>query len=148
MIDAKIKLIHANIEAAKEHLLEIEAAMALLERAGMYPAVPHFQWQSRPGSEGRYLYCIFRQNGDGSYTGPDGKKKLYIGTNEANINEARRLTNNRAEWERFREHKLQLLVWINDCDGQLVALEREADRILEASWKQYNLPRVPVKDKE
>lgn len=143
MLDNKIKLIQANILAAQEHLLEIEAAMHLLEQKGMYPAVPHFQWQNR-GGDGQYLYCIFRQNGNGDYTGPGGKRKLYIGANEANIKEAKRLTRNRENWERLKEHKSQVTIWINGCQGRLLSLEREADRVLEQSqrWPKTNLVKI------
>lgn len=123
--------------------MEIEAAMHLLEQKGMYPAVPHFQWQNR-GGDGQYLYCIFRQNGNGDYTGPGGKRKLYIGANEANIKEAKRLTRNRENWERLKEHKSQVTIWINGCQGRLLSLEREADRVLEQSqrWPKTNLVKI------
>jgi hypothetical protein len=64
MIDQKVKLIQANISAAREHLHEIAAAMEVLEISGMYPAIPHFQWQDR-GGDSKYLYLIFRQRADG-----------------------------------------------------------------------------------
>ena len=143
MLDNKIKLIQVNIQAAQDHLLEIEAAMRLLEQKGMYPAVPHFQWQTR-GGDGQYLYCIFRQNGNGEYTGPGGKRKLYIGADEAKIKEAKRMTANRENWERLKEHKSQVTIWINGCQNRLTSLEREADRVLEQSerWPKSNMVQI------
>lgn len=44
-LDQVTELIWENILAAKAHLAEIKAAKELLETAGMYPAIPHFQWQ-------------------------------------------------------------------------------------------------------
>lgn len=132
MIDQKITLVQANIRAAQDHLLEITDAMTLLEQAGMYPAVPHFQWQDRNG-DGKYLYLIFRQNGDGSHTGPDGKKKVYIGSNEDKIEEARRLVKNREAWEKLHAQQTDLARWIRMCESKLLTLQRDADSLLKFS---------------
>lgn len=62
-LDNIVQLTEANITAAKEHLAEIEAARGLLQKAGMYPAAPHFQWQRREElGEARYLYLMFHKN--------------------------------------------------------------------------------------
>ena len=132
MIDPKVTLVQTNIQAAKEHLADIQDAMDLLEQAGMFPALPHFQWQDR-GSDGRYLYLIFRQNGDGSHTGPDGKKKVYIGANQDKIEEAKRLVKNREMWEELQFQKTDLTRWIRMCESKLLTLQRDADSLLKFS---------------
>lgn len=142
-LDNKIKLINSNIQAARDHVAEIEQAMALIEQAGMYPAVPHFQWQSRNG-DGQYLYLLFRQNPDGTYAGPDGKRKVYIGANEKHVEAARKLARNRQAWERLKAEKLTLLSYITICEGRLISLEKEADRALDYSqkWPRAELPQI------
>ncbi len=132
MIDEKVTLVQANIHSAREHLADIQNAMTPLELDGMYPAVPHFQWQDRNG-DGKYLYLIFRQNHDGSYTGPNGKKKVYIGSNEDRIEEARRLTNNRLKWQELEAKQAELARWIRMCESKLLMLQREADSVLKFS---------------
>lgn len=135
-LDNLIKLIEAHIAAAQEHLGEIEAAMSLLETAGMYPAVPHFQWQRRDEmGEARYLYLVFRQNGNGAYMGPDGKKKVYIGASEGAINEAKRLTRNRERYDRLFIQKNGLRGWILATQNQVGQLETRATHLLQDSQK-------------
>jgi hypothetical protein len=132
MIDPKIFLVEANIRAAYETLTEIINAMDLLQQAGMYPAVPHFQWQDRNG-DGKYLYLIFRQKEDGSYSGPDGKRKLYIGANEDKQEEAKRLTKNRLTWQELEAKHTALARWIRMCESKLLMLQRDADSLLKFS---------------
>lgn len=143
MLDNKIKLIRVNIQAARDHIAEIEGAMSLLEQAGMYPAIPHFQWQTRNG-DGQYLYLLFRQNHDGTYAGPDGKRKVYIGANEKHVEAARQLARNRQTWEQLKAEKLTLFTYITVCEGKLLNLEREADRTLDYSqkWPRAILPQI------
>lgn len=140
MLDNKVKLVEANIQAAYDHLVEIEEAMGLLEAAGMHPAIPHFQWQDR-SSDGRYLYLIFRQNSDGSYQGPDGKKKVYIGNKPEAILEARRLTDNRQKWESLQAQRRELTSWLTICKSKLLQLQRQADDLLKYSQE---FPRAKV----
>lgn len=127
MLDEKIKQAQDNINAAAAHLRQIEGAMALLEQAGMYPAIPHFQFQERNGS-GEYLYLLFRQNHDGSYTGPGGKRKLYIGADPKKQDEARRLTHRREIWEELKTAKTQLEAWMVINKAKIIRIEAEISR--------------------
>lgn len=127
MLDEKIKQVQENINAAAAHLRQIEGAMALLEQAGMYPAIPHFQLQERNGS-GEYLYLLFRQNHNGSYTGPGGKRKLYIGADPKKQDEARRLTHRREIWEELRAAKISLQGWITINEAKIARIDAEISR--------------------
>lgn len=144
-LDNTVKLIQANIQAAKDHLALISAAMETLKISGMYPAIPHFQWQRREeAGEARYLYLVFRQNGDGAYQGPDGKKKIYIGADPTKIEEAKRLTRNRQTWEKLKEHHNRLSSYITLCEGKLLQLESQADTTLHYSqqWPRSELSQI------
>lgn len=142
-LDHTISLIEANITAAKQHFQQIEAARFLLQEQGMYPAVPHFQWQRREEmGEAKYLYLIFRQNSDGSHQGPDGKKKVYVGADPAKIEEAKRLVINRAQWEQLGREASKLRGWIDYYKSEIAELNREANRILVRSqeWPKASIP--------
>jgi hypothetical protein len=140
MLDEKIKLVQDNIDSARQHLQRIEGAMALLEQVGMYPAVPHFQLQERNGS-GEYLYLLFRQNHDGSYTGPGGKRKLYIGADPKKQDEARLFTHRRETWEDLRTAKIQLEAWIRMSESKITRLEAEVSHYVNDSrnYPKYEL---------
>jgi hypothetical protein len=127
MLDEKIKIMQANIEAAAAHLKQIENVMALLEQAGMYPAIPHFQFQERNGS-GEYLYLLFRQNHNGSYQGPDGKRKIYIGADQKKQDEARLFAQRREIWERLKSGKIILQSWITANEAKIIRLDTEISR--------------------
>lgn len=140
-LDHTIKLINTNIAAAQDHLTEILEAMQLLQGAGMYPAIPHFQWQRREEmGEAKYLYLIFRQNSDGSHQGPDGRKKIYIGADPANIEEAKRLVRNRERWEQLGQQSIKLRGWITITEKRLSDLERQSLLILKESqeWPRFS----------
>lgn len=141
-LDNTVKLIQFNISTAEEHLGEILEARKILEVAGMYPAVPHFQWQRREElGEAKYLYLMFRQNQDGSYQGPDGRRKVYIGADPAKIEEAKRRTRNRENWERLVQEEVKLRRWITYTETQLEILKRDANKILVNSrdWPKSEL---------
>lgn len=148
-LDNTIKLIQANIQAAKEHLEQIEAAMTLVETAGMYPAVPHFQWQRREElGEARYLYLVFRQNGNGGYMGPDGKKKVYIGADPSKIEEAKRLVCNRERHDWLSVQKSRLRGWIIMTENQIGQLDIKAKSLLADSqkWPKSELSTIGATD--
>lgn len=112
--------IHTGIEAAQAHLARLRQAMDALEEAGMYPAIPTEQWQGRNGSEPVYLYMIFRfDHRRGGYTGPDSKRKVYVGNKPARIAEARRLAKNREIWERLRSTSRRLGGWLAGMESDL-----------------------------
>jgi hypothetical protein len=114
--------IRENLSGAAHHLHEILQVMNGLEQAGMYPAIPTEQWQDRDG-KGKYLYMLFRQDGYGVYTGPDGKRKLYVGADPEKIAEARRLTANRRRWEDLKAAAGKIDRWLKarQCDIEYLA---------------------------
>lgn len=140
-LDNQILLIETELDFAQSRLAEIEQSMRLLKLAGMYDSEPHFQWQSR-NDNGRYLYLIFRQNADGSYSGPDGKRKVYIGCNESNIAEATRLTQNYKAYCSLQNKANELKRWIRDYQYELENLEKQIARLVRESkrWPGCAIP--------
>jgi hypothetical protein len=120
----RIRVAVSTIDADIACRLESQASIA---DAGMYPSVPSEQWQDRNGA-GRYLYMLFRQDGNGGYLGPDGQRKLYIGTKPAAVADARRLATNRSQWEAL-EHELRYLrVQRNRIESNLRAIVNQLQR--------------------
>jgi hypothetical protein len=141
MLDEKIKLIQENIDSAKQHIQQIEDAMALLEQAGMYPSIPHLQLQERNG-RGVYLYLLFRQKYDGSYAGPGGKRKLYIGADPKKQDEARRIIHRMENWNELKMAKIQLEAWITINEAKITRIDAEISRYaLESkNFPKFKLP--------
>jgi len=109
-----------GVEAAYRHLAAIDRAIAQVGE--MYPAIPTESWQERNG-KGKYLYMLFSANRyGGGYSGPDGKRKLYIGNKPARIEAARRLAANRRRHEGLQRARTGLVVWIGN---QKRALDRQ-----------------------
>lgn len=135
--------IHQGFKAGLDHLGKLERAMAALEEAGMYPAVPTEQWQSRNGGEPIYLYMMFHfDHRQGGYTGPDGKQKVYVGCKEKRIDEARRLARNRRRWEQLQRTRQQLGAWLVDVESEVKRLARRSDawpQLDKSLWQQLEL---------
>lgn len=105
--------INQHLAAAHSHHRRLVAAMAYLELAGMYPAVPTEEWRSQDGSsEADHLYLHFPSTPDGTYQGPDGKETLYIGNNPEQIADARRLAENSRRWEQLSDDRQTLDTWL------------------------------------
>lgn len=119
--------IRKNLAGVTHHLHEILRAMNELEQAGMYPAIPTEQWQTRNGS-GQYLYMLFRQDRYGVYTGPDGKRKLYVGADPEKIAEARRLVANRRRWEELKAAAEKVDRWLKARQGDIEYLARNCQQ--------------------
>jgi len=107
-----------GVESAYHHLEDIEAAIAQVGE--MYPAIPAESWQDRNG-KGRYLYMLFPSNGNGAYTGPDGKRKLYVGNKPERIEAARRLAANRRRYEELQRARRNLRYWIDARNRMLLS---------------------------
>ncbi len=90
--------IHNSLDAAEQNLYAIQDEMERLERHGMYPPVPTEQWQARNGGEKTYLYMLFTLDwATGEYSGPDSKRRIYVGSKPARIQQARRRNGHRSE---------------------------------------------------
>jgi hypothetical protein len=125
--DEQLACIGDNLAAAREHLGSIELAMDSLAAAGMYPAVPTEQVQARNG-RGQYLYMLFRRNEDGSYQGPGGRRKVYIGCDAERIAEARRLAENRKKYEVLLRMARDLEEWLEVHHDQVGELSIRCER--------------------
>jgi len=109
-----------GVEAAYRHLAAIERFIAQIGE--MYPAIPTESWQERNG-KGQYLYMLFSANRyGGGYSGPDGKRKIYIGNKPKRIEAARRLARNRRSYEELQRARQALMTWIGN---QKRALDRQ-----------------------
>ncbi len=99
---------------AQQRLAEIVDAKAALDAAGMYPAVPTQDWQARGADpdDKRYLYLCFPADGDGGYTSPTGKRKVYIGVDPDKQAEAVRLARNRRRFEDLERQQAAVQGWI------------------------------------
>jgi hypothetical protein len=140
MIREHLDEIAASLSNAIQHEQEIAAAMLELEQAGIYPAIASEQWQARGGGEAKYLYMLFRLDpSTGTYTGPDSKRKLYIGADEIKIAEARRLNANRRAWEALQSHRNHLRLFIDSRKREIASVAANARR-----WpRTYIEPALP-----
>ncbi len=111
-VDDFLETIREQLQAAQDHLEVVCTDMVRLEQAGMYPSVPHEQWQGRDGGDAKYLYMLFRQGRDGQYEGPEGKRKLYVGCDPERITEARRLAKNRKRYQHLATLSRHLQSWL------------------------------------
>ena len=131
-VEESVKIIMGELRAARAHYRLMLAEMDRLEQAGMYPAIPSENWQTRNGS-GQYLYMVFqRDRKTGQYQGPNGSRKVYVGKDPAKIEQARQMARNRQEWERLEQDARRLRLWVN---------EFVADMSYRAN-KAENYPRV------
>lgn len=127
-----LQTIAANLETAQKHLDDIHQEIEHLAVIGMYPSLPTEQWQNRGGA-GQYLYMLFRQDRNGQYTGPDGKRKLYVGADPVKIAEARRLAKNRRRYEELCEAARQVEQWLKSQEYQIERLAKDSGR-----WPHMN----------
>lgn len=127
-----LEQIQDQIERAEQLDAAIRADITALESAGMYPAVPAEQWQTRPNGQSEYLYLIFKQDERGNYTGPGGKRKLYIGADQGKIDRARQMVANRVRFEQLHQYSRDLKSHINNALREVEALDRQAGRINNA----------------
>jgi hypothetical protein len=107
-------------------LLEHRAA---LEQMPMYPAIPTEQWQKRNG-KGDYLYLIFKQDRNGQFLGPNGKRKVYVGNKPERIAEARELVSNRREYEECLRQQDECRIWLHSIKSEIAFLLSRA-----GGWK-------------
>ena len=78
------------LDAAHKHRNEIAEQLADLKQRLFYQAIPRQVWEPRTEGGEEYLYLIFPQNRYSStYTGPDGKRKLYVGRDQERIKDVR-----------------------------------------------------------
>jgi len=136
-LDHKVQKIQENIAAAKGKLEEVDNAIDLINSLGHYPSRGKESWQRRKNSSKKYLFMIFRGDGQGGHTGPDGKRKIYIGSEDdrESIEEARRLNRNYRTWQSLTSERSKLNNWIISMGYDLREFERRADSLLELSAK-------------
>lgn len=139
-LQAKIKQIETNIQIAQGRLDDVTNALELLEAVGMYPAEAREQWQTRPNSEGQYLYMLFRKNRHGEYEGPGGKRKVYVGADPEKIAEARRLNQNRLSHDKLSSKRWELQRWISNQEYELRRIFEQLDVTVQRS---ANIPEIP-----
>ena len=119
------QVIEVSLDEARARECGMRDEMGRLETAGMYPAVPTEQWQARNGSSNRYLYMLFRYSVVmGEYSGPGGKRKVYVGCKEERVLEARRLVENRVQWEAVRREMRVLERWV-------IVFRRDLERLVQ-----------------
>lgn len=109
----QFETIQTHLDAAQMHLIAIRAEMQRLEADGMYDSVPTESWQTRNGVDNQYLYHLFGMDRDGGYTGPDGKRKVYVGCRPERIAQARALANNRRRYDELARAARDLALWLD-----------------------------------
>lgn len=141
-LDQKVKHILENIEAARTRLKEVQDQIDYVNRVGRYPAKARESWQTRKDSPYKYLFMVFRSDGNGAYQGPDGKRKVYVGSevDEESIYDARRLNSNFTAWTKLKAVERQIANWILGREHEVRELERLANSALERSAK---IPTIP-----
>lgn len=88
--------ISQDLERLEIGLAEMRERRERLEVAGMYPAVPTESWETRNGSETKYLRMVFGRDRPAGWS-----RKKYVGCKPEAILEARRLASNREKWKRL-----------------------------------------------
>lgn len=85
----------------------------------------------------------WRREGD-TYLGPDGKAKIYIGSEDDTdaIVEARRLNRNYRKWRALMSDRRRLENWIASMEYDLREFRRRADTLLERSEKTPDIPEL------
>lgn len=143
-LDQKVKQVLANIDAARERLQEVKDQIYFIDSVGRYPAKARESWQTKKNSPYKYLYMTFRKSrkGDDCYQGPDGKRKIYVGSEVDTdaIADARRLNQNYTTWLKLKAVERQIANWILGREHEVRELERLADSALERSEK---IPAIP-----
>jgi len=100
-----------GVESAYRHRDAINRTIAGV--GDMYPAIPTESWQER-GGRGKYLYMLFPSDKRGAgYSGPGGKRKVYVGNKPERIAAARQLAANRRRYEDLQRARRNLLQWID-----------------------------------
>lgn len=107
---ARVEQFRDNVLAAYLRIESIETSISAIGE--MYPAIPTESWQDRNGT-GKYLYMLFSGNRHGGYSGPGGKRKLYVGNKPDRITEARRLAANRRRYDELQRARRNLIYWID-----------------------------------
>lgn len=130
----------AQLEAARAHRAAIRQMIDRVAQEGMYDAVPTESWQDR-GGDGRYLYHYFRWDSRRErYLGPEGKKKVYVGSDPERIADARRLATNRRTHDRLVAAEQKLANWLVWRERELANLAREAGRYPTFDLQSLDVP--------
>jgi hypothetical protein len=132
--------IDQNLNEAVKYLRSIFLAMAKLELAGFYPAVPTEEWKNQNGSDDG-LYLHFPSKPDGTYLGPDGQRTVYIGTDSKQIAEARRLAENRRRYKQMSAAAQDLDMWLFRYQDQL-----KVQAIIAKYWPKVEIPEPLLDD--
>lgn len=115
----------------------VDAAMDALREAGMYENAPAREsWESRGKDKPpAYLYLYFGmdQSKPGKvFLGPDGKRKLYVGSDPGRIAEARRMVENQERYHLLQIRRQQIVFWFMAAKRDLDGWDREAARRVSA----------------
>lgn len=143
MVDWKLQAVELELDRARAHLVELERAMDAADRAGMYPAVPVREaWEPRENGR-EYMYHYFAR-GQAGYRGPDGKRKVYVGSDPDRIAAARRLAGNREAWERLADAHRRLKRWLAGVERDLENLTAAAARWPRTDLAELGLTPPPA----
>jgi len=139
MLDALHAQLVDQLGRAETMIRDMQSQIIALEEEGMFAAVPHFQWQARNGSdEKKYLYLVFRQDSTGAYEGPDGKRKVYVGTDTDKIAEAQTMSTNRMVFEKLVFQIKHLQRWLEFKRSEISAMPDMMTRKLHNVTEELN----------
>lgn len=135
MISAAVVRMESDFAAATAHLSSLRKSLEEIKRRPMWPAVPTEVWFGRYGRNTKYLELLFHKNNDGTYQGPDGIRRVYIGIDPERIADARKRTETRKLYEQL----------VTDIENLEKYLEDRKQEIVMFSMSTQNWPRGRVK---
>jgi hypothetical protein len=134
-----------NIEATLAGLLDtkdlINAERDRLVDLGVFDGIPIESWEQRGSVANQYLTLVFKSLPNGTHSGPNGKRKLYIGGDTSKIRNAQAKVRSTVQYRAL-------------CD-RIDILNRQIYRIAEAvdiaerickhmNWKSLGMSANPL----
>jgi len=130
--NATLETINQNIDQARQRQDELRKIMEAAEAAGLYYHAPRQKWENR--GSGRYLYLHFHSDGRGGYTGPDGKRKVYVGNDPDVVAEHMAMIQRGAQYRDARREVDHLSAHISTIKNELSIINSHLRNLQRRSY--------------
>jgi|GEM_PF-5513003 hypothetical protein len=112
-----------NLADAQRHLDDINATLTALAIAGIYPSVPTERWK-----DDKYLYICFGSGANTHGLTLDAKGRIYIGSDQRAINDARFKIANTIRHKELSRVAQSLDAWIQEQQHEIQHLARQSSQ--------------------